>query len=442
MSRARLALAACLSLVASLLVVAVATSAGAAETLLSQGKPAASSSKESSSYTAAKAFDGDPTGTRWASQEGHDPEWLRVDLGSSQQITHVKLFWEDAYGKSYKIQTSDDASTWATVYSTTAGDGGLDDLQITGAGRYVRMYGSKRGTSYGYSLYEMQVFGGGTTPTDPPTTPTPTPGGSFTVAAAGDIAEQCTSSDSGCMHPKTATLVQNMNPQFVITMGDNQYDDARLSDFQNYYAKSWGAFKAKTHPAPGNHETYDPAGSEAGYKSYFGSIAFPQGKSYYSYDQGNWHFIALDSNSFDQSAQLTWLKADLAATTKGCIAAYWHHPLFSSGEHGNNPASKPAWQALQDAHADLVLTGHDHIYERFAPQSAGAQADPNGLVEVVGGMGGASPYKIENVQPNSQKRLTDTFGVLKLTFTDSTYGWQLIGVDGQVKDTSPTYTCH
>ncbi|MEU0571191.1 discoidin domain-containing protein [Nonomuraea sp. NPDC005983] len=439
MSRARLAVAAVLALFAGLLVVVAATSAGAAETLLSQGKPASSSSKEGSSYSSGKAFDGDTTSTRWASQEGHDPEWIRVDLGTPQQISRVKLFWEAAYGASYRIETSDDASSWTTVYSTTSGDGGLDDLTVSGTGRYVRMYGTARGTSYGYSLYEMQVFGGTSTPTDPPTDP---PGGSFVVAAAGDIAEQCTAASSSCAHPKTAARVEAMNPEFVITMGDNQYDDARLSDFRAYYDKTWGRFKAKTRPAPGNHETYDPAGSEAGYKAYFGSIAFPQGKSYYSYDHGGWHFVALDSNTFDQQAQLTWLKADLAATTKRCVAAYWHHPLFSSGEHGNDPVSRPVWQALYEARADLVLNGHDHHYERFAPQNPNGQADPNGIVEVLGGMGGASPYKIENVQPNSQKRLTDTYGVLKLTLTDTTFGWQLIGTDGSAKDTSPTYTCH
>ena len=141
------------------------------------------------------------------------------------------------------------------------------------------------------------------------------------------------------------------------------------------------------------------------YKAYFGSIATPQGKTYYSYDQGNWHFIALDSNYFDQTAQINWLKADLAANTKGCIAAYWHHPLFSSGEHGNDPVSSRSGRSSTTPSADLVLNGHDHHYERFAPQNPDGKADPNGIVEILGGMGGASPYNIENVQPNSQKRL-------------------------------------
>ncbi|MFF1375311.1 metallophosphoesterase family protein [Streptomyces sp. NPDC058308] len=268
------------------------------------------------------------------------------------------------------------------------------------------------------------------------------PRAGFTAVAAGDIAEQCTASSSSCKHPKTAALVKQINPSFVMTMGDNQYDDARLKDFQRYYDKTWGAFKSKTHPVAGNHETYDPAGSLAGYKSYFGSVAYPDGESYYSYDQGNWHFIALDSNSFDDDTQIDWLKDDLAANSKKCVAAYWHHPLFSSGEHGNDPVSRPVWKLLYDNKAELVLNGHDHHYERFAPQNADGKADANGLVELLGGMGGANPYKIEDVQPNSQKRITNTFGVVKLNFTDTGFSWNLLATDGSTKDTSPSYSCH
>ncbi|MFH8568371.1 metallophosphoesterase family protein [Streptomyces sp. NPDC017993] len=263
----------------------------------------------------------------------------------------------------------------------------------------------------------------------------------FTVVAAGDIAERCTADDSGCEHPRTAALVRQINPAFVLTMGDNQYDNARLKDFTKYYDKSWGAFKSKTRPVAGNHETYDPAGELAGYKAYFGSVAYPDGKSYYSFDKDNWHFVALDSNSLD-STQLGWLKADLAANSEKCVAAYWHHPLFSSGEHGNDPVSRPAWKLLHDAGAELVLNGHDHHYERFAPQDPDGNADPTGLVELLGGTGGANPYDIEEVQPHSEKRLNDTFGVVKLNFTDTGFSWDLVGTDGSTKDSSPSYECH
>ncbi len=152
----------------------VAYTAGAAtESLLSQGKPATSSSAESSSFGPANAFDG-KSATRWSSKEGSDPQWIQVDLGAVSTVTHVKLTWESAYGKAYRVEASSDGSTWTSISTTTTGDGGTDDLTgLTGTGRYVRVYGTKRGTPYGYSLYEVQVFGLRATPSESPA-PTPT----------------------------------------------------------------------------------------------------------------------------------------------------------------------------------------------------------------------------------------------------------------------------
>lgn len=150
------------------------TAATAADTLLSQGKPATASSIEGSGFEAGRAVDGNST-TRWASVEGHDPEWIRVDLGATATISRVKLNWEVAYGKSYKVQTSADGAAWTDVYSTTTGNGAIDDLTVAGSGRYVRVYGTARGTSYGYSLWDLEVYGttgGGTGDTTPPSTPT------------------------------------------------------------------------------------------------------------------------------------------------------------------------------------------------------------------------------------------------------------------------------
>ncbi|WP_327277318.1 discoidin domain-containing protein [Streptomyces sp. NBC_01224] len=427
-------IAAALLLVGSLLLAYPDRADAAADPLISHGKPATASSSEASGLGPQNAFDGDPA-TRWASAEGEDPQWIRVDLGVTANVTRVELSWEAAYAKAYRIEISADGTTWTRLANETAGNGGTDDWSaLSGKGRYLRVYGSARGTAYGYSLHEVEVYG--ILDGAPPQT------GAFTVVAAGDIAAQCTASDSDCAHPKTAALAQKLNPKFYLTMGDSQYDDARIADFRAYYDKTWGAFKDKTHPVPGNHETYDPAGSLVGYKTYFGMIAYPQGKSYYSFDEGNWHFIALDSNSFDQSAQIDWLKADLARNSKACIAAYWHHPLYSSGGHGNDPVSRPVWKILYGAKADLVLNGHDHHYERFAPQSPDGEATADGITEIVGGMGGAEPYPIENVQPNSQKRISGEYGVLKMDFTDSGYSWSYVGTDGKTKDTSPKYACH
>ncbi|WP_371780449.1 glycosyl hydrolase family 8 [Streptosporangium subroseum] len=170
-----LVLALALALIASVFALVAAPPSYAADSLLSQGRPATSSSSEDSTLVAANAFDGNAS-TRWASVEAHDPEWIRVDLGQSATISRVKLTWEAAYGKSYKIQTSSDGSVWADVYSTTTGDGATDDLTLSGTGRYVRLYGTARGTAYGYSLYGMEVYGAVGGPTTPPTpTPTPTP---------------------------------------------------------------------------------------------------------------------------------------------------------------------------------------------------------------------------------------------------------------------------
>lgn len=508
--------------------IAAAATTEAADVLLSQGKPVATSSIESSSYTGAKAVDGSTT-TRWASAEGSDPQWLRIDLGQSAAIHRVLLNWEAAYAKKYRIEVSEDGTSFTTAASIDTGDGKIDDLTgLSAHGRFVRFVGLTRGTSYGYSFWEMQVFGttDSSGDTQAPTTPTAltagtttgtsvalswsaatdnvgvagydvlrngvavatsattsytdtglTPdttytyavrardgagnlspastaitvktaaggGGAFVLAAAGDIAERCTASSSSCAHVKTAKLVEGMNPAAVITMGDNQYDDAHLSDFKSYYDTTWGKFKSKTHPIPGNHETYDDTPFK-GYEDYFGAIAKPQGKRYYSWEMGNWHFIALDSNDFathefGPDEQLSWLKQDLANNTKGCVAAYYHHPRWSSGDHGDNPDSTDLWNTLVAGKVDLVLNGHDHNYERFVPQNADGNADPNGPVEIVGGTGGANLYDLSPAHDTTAK-LLKTFGVLKLSMTDTSFQTQLFGVDGKVLDSSPTYTCH
>jgi len=281
----------------------------------------------------------------------------------------------------------------------------------------------------------------------------------FVLAAAGDIAEQCTASSSSCVHPKTAALVDKMAPAAVITMGDNQYDDAHYSDFKNYFDTTWGRFKSIMRPVPGNHETYDDP-PLAGYKKYFGSIATPKGTTYYSWDKGNWHFIALDSNDFSGESdlagdeaemsdgdlaadppQLKWLKSDLSKTTKGCVAVYYHHPRFTSGSHGDNKAVAAVWSTLVANHVDLVLNGHDHDYERFAPQDANGKVDSKGPVQIIVGSAGRK-LTTPKAEHEATEKLLKEYGVLKLTMTDSTFSTQLIGLDGRSLDSSPTYKCH
>jgi len=234
----------------------------------------------------------------------------------------------------------------------------------------------------------------------------------------------------------------------VFTLGDNAYPDGSATNYANCYDGSWGRVKARTMPTPGNHE-YHTAGA-AGYFGYFGSAAGDPAKGYYSYDLGAWHIVVLNSNSActtiscsTTSAQVQWLKADLAASTKSCTLAYWHHPRFNSGaEHGNLTAVAPFWDALYAAGAEIVLNGHEHVYERFAPQKPNAVADPNGIRQFTVGTGGAALYSFAStIQPNSERRNNTSMGVLKLTLKAGGYDWQFIPAPGSFTD-SGSGTCH
>jgi calcineurin-like phosphoesterase family protein len=257
------------------------------------------------------------------------------------------------------------------------------------------------------------------------------------VAAAGDIAE------AGGHHRLTSNRVLEVHPNAVLLLGDNQYPSGRLDQYRRLYGPTWGRFKAKTRPAPGNHEYRTPGA--AGYIGYFGKRAKPKGRSYYSFDLGGWHLIALNS-SIDHgpgSAQERWLRADLVATAKRCILAYWHYPRFSSGAHHGDWGPVAAfWNDLYDAHADVVLSGHEHSYERFARQTPWAKADWRGLRQFVVGTGGAGLLGFAAPKPNSQVRIGDTHGVLKLVLHPTSYEWRFISEDGAVLDRGGPVACH
>jgi 3',5'-cyclic AMP phosphodiesterase CpdA len=235
----------------------------------------------------------------------------------------------------------------------------------------------------------------------------------------------------------------------VFTAGDNAYPNATASDFQKYYDPFWGAasIKPRTRPVPGNHE-YDPPGDPNNYYDYFGAAAGPRGLGYYSYEVGDWHVIALNSarDFSNGGAQLEWMKSDLAAhQNTSCTAVIWHHPLFSSGRNGNSGYTRDAWTWLYQAGVEMVINGHDHSYERFAPQTPDGVADPNGIREFVVGTGGAVPYEFPRVLPNSETRLTgapnnNLFGVLKLTLITGSYEWDFV-TSGGTQDHG-TGQCH
>jgi hypothetical protein len=258
---------------------------------------------------------------------------------------------------------------------------------------------------------------------------------------AGDIA-RC----SGPGAEATAKLLDGI-PGTVYTTGDSAYESGTASEFTNCYDPTWGRHKARTMPSPGNHEYYTAGAS--GYFGYFGTAAGDPSKGYYSYNLGEWHIVSLNSTCDKvggcgaDSTMVNWLKGDLATNHSSCTLAYFHHPLFSSGEHGNQTFMKPTWDALYAADADVVLNGHDHHYERFAPQDPSGTVDAaRGIREFVVGTGGGSHYGIVNLQPNSEVRNTDTFGVLKLTLHPNSYDWKFVPEAGKTFTDAGTGQCH
>jgi hypothetical protein len=235
----------------------------------------------------------------------------------------------------------------------------------------------------------------------------------------------------------------------VLALGDLQYDSASLSNLKAAYDPSWGRVKSITRPALGNHE-----GGGTGYYDYFNGPgvangpAGERGKGYYSFDVGTWHLIALNSNCDTGgceagSAQEQWLRLDLASHPAACTLAYWHHPRFSSGHDRNNDFMQDIWRDLYEAGADLVLVGHSHDYERFAPQDANGRLDgATGIREFVVGTGGAFPTGISTVQPNSEVRQNTTFGVLRLTLRPTSYDWQFVPAAGGSFTDAGTQACH
>jgi 3',5'-cyclic AMP phosphodiesterase CpdA len=280
--------------------------------------------------------------------------------------------------------------------------------------------------------------GGGGGGVGPPPQPT------FLVALAGDIAQCHDAPASASAAAKTAALV-NTQDVVVLTLGDNAYEVGSPVEFANCFHPTWGAFKDRIHPAPGNHDYYT-AGAE-GYFSYFGAQAGPDRRGYYSFDYNGWHFISLDSliDVSAVSAQYQWLKADLASSAGAlCTIAYWHYPLFNSGAtYGGVAEMKPFFDLLYASGVEMVLSGHDHVYERFAPQNANGVVDPaRGVRQFVVGTGGDDLYKFGPPAPNSEKRIEGTFGILRLTLADGRYDWAFVPVGGGAPLDSGGDACH
>lgn len=260
----------------------------------------------------------------------------------------------------------------------------------------------------------------------------------YTLVGAGDIAVCGLSRDD-----QTAHLLASI-PGTIFTAGDNSNQQGTLEQYQNCFEPNWGRFKDRMRPAIGNHD----AKGDLNYYTYFGEQAGASGEGYYSYNLGSWHIIVLNSNCVYEencgpdTRQYDWLKADLEAHPDLCSLAYWHHPRFSSGLHGGNPQIDPFWQLLYESGNEIVINGHDHHYERFAPQTPSGYANEGGIRQFIVGTGGAFLRPLENEPAaNSSIRIDYSFGVLRLTLYQERYEWSYIDTSGLTLD-SGQGSCH
>ena len=274
---------------------------------------------------------------------------------------------------------------------------------------------------------------------------TAAPGGSATLVAAGDIALCGSTGDDA-----TAALLDGL-PGPVQTLGDNVQGTGDAYEFSNCFDPTWGRHKDRIHPAAGNHEYVTDTAANP-YFDYFGAAAGTRGKGWYSYDTNGWHVVVLNTNDAScryvpcgaGSEQERWLRADLAASTAKCTVAVWHHPRWSSGgTHGSHPHVQALWQAVYDAGVELVLSGHDHHYERFAPLNASGVPDAtHGVRQFIVGTGGTTLRALGTTASGSEVRQAHTHGLLELTLGSGTYSWRFVPVAGKTFTDSGSGSCH
>jgi PKD repeat protein len=329
-----------------------------------------------------------------------------ADTGANRAPWAYTIAWGDGDSTAGTVSSSSLPIPASHVYSAL----GLDTIRVTVTNNMARV-GSDR--------VAVEVL--------PPTT--------FVLVGAGDIADCTTNGDS-----LTASLLDNV-PGTVFTLGDNAYPMGATADYTNCYNPTWGRQKARTRPAPGNHE-YSTSGATP-YFTYFGAAAGAPGKGYYSYDLGDWHIVVLNSNIARSagSPQEQWLRADLAATSKRCVLGYFHAPLFSTATLADTTV-RPLWQALYDYGAEIVMNGHEHHYQRFAPQTPSGVADPiHGIREFIAGMGGARLFDLGAPLPNTETQYNKSYGLLKLELSPGGYTWSFIPASGSYAD-SGSGSCH
>jgi len=291
------------------------------------------------------------------------------------------------------------------------------------------------------ALYLCSCSGAPSAPTAAPDRPVPLtlsslPAADARLVGAGDIAT-CGSPGSEL----TARLLDVMGGT-VFTTGDNAYPSGSFDQFRDCYDPTWGRHRERTRPTPGNHD-YEMANAAA-YYAYFGSNAGPPGRGYYSYDAGAWHVVALNSEIDVRtgSAQEHWLRADLTANPAACVAVLWHRPRFSSGPNGDSRDLQDLWRTIHEFNVDLVLNGHEHFYERFAPQDVNGKADfDRGIRQFTIGTGGRTMSSMRARRPNSEIVGHD-LGVLSLTLLPNSYQWEFVPVEGATFRDAGTGSCH
>ncbi len=269
-----------------------------------------------------------------------------------------------------------------------------------------------------------------------PLAPIPLPSvepGAIVLLALGDVASCADTHDED-----VASLAARL-PGTIALLGDIAYPDGSPADYANCFDPAWRPMLARIQPAPGNHE-YQTTDA-AGYFAEFGIAAGTAGEGWYSYELGAWHVVVLNSNCDfvggcdTGSPQLAWLEADLEAHPAACTLAYWHHPRYSSGRHGDDSRTEPLWQALAGADADLVLVGHDHDYERVAPI--------DGIRSFVVGTGGRSLYEFARpTGPRTELRVNDSYGLLMLTLRDTGFDWRFVPAAGSSLVDTGSAACH
>jgi hypothetical protein len=387
-----------------------------------------------------------------------DTNWHYIAASKGGSSVHLYVDGKDVTGPVSNATMTNNTSPLVIGESSASSwfEGAVDEVAV-----YKTVLSPETVASH----YDVGRNGGSTTSPPPPSTtptpPPPSPGPAATdpiIAAAGDIA--CSPNDpnfkSGagstnyCRQRATAGLLDGSLAD-ILTLGDNQYENGELSNFRSVFDLTWGAAKSRLKPSAGNRE-YNTS-SASGYFDYFngaGIITGARDRGYFSYDVGSWHLISLNSNCssiggcYAGSAQEQWLRADLAAHPNRCTLAYWHHPLFTSGQTGNSTNTRPLFQALYDANAEIVLSGHDHDYERFAPQTPAGGLDNNrGVREFVVGTGGESHHPLTyGALKNEQVRNDSTFGVIRLTLHPGSYDWKFQPIAGQTFTDSGSTACH